>query len=721
MIKNADGFLEKITLKGKDYKFNSKGPALYGLDKDGIEGKLDFAEYEDYAVITAEITNTGDEDFSPRRLGVYLGVDTYMDSYPSWNEKLFPTMLRFEKTHFYGYFMSPMGDILGIASDMPFASYEIFYNKSRHRVETVKLDILSSLPQPKRYPDNLKVLRGGEKTVRKIYLFPLDSLDELYVKAECFTGSAIAVPDKFTYEIGEKMRIGSGDGGKISITAPSGKKICAGEPFEEYGLYTIDAEKNGKISQTYVYCRKPWSFYLQSAGSEAIKKEQKATTHCESWYGLFSAFLAAKHYQNAALKKAAEDKFSEIMPYMFDLEKGEPKLLPGRIQNTSSAISLLTDRFAVSDEEDFSSLDAACRLADFLLTYQREDGAFYGGYTEEGEHYSCVIYIVKSLLELYLELKKFPQYRGRAEKYYASVKKAIDNLVLQLDDIGTEGEQTFEDGMISCSALQIGMFALNLPQEERAPYIKAAVCLIEKHACLEQNKIPDCRMRGGSLRFWESQFDVLTKPNMVSSPHGWTGWTLYAKYYIYLLTGKEKYLTGLMDGMGAGAQLIDTDGNLRWAFVCDPCIEAKMFVKDKKLENGYSGKVEDCVIGERYLDMISGWYKHEKQRVTGGFLTHPLMTKDGSFEVDNQGGCCDNDVHEIFKCMEETVLKKAFIHEKENGEFLLYGCCEKDGVFFLDDDVEVVVSKTSKDICVVKRGIKIEVSQSALPCLTSVQ
>ena len=48
--------------------------------------------------------------------------------------------------------------------------------------------------------------------------------------------------------------------------------------------------------------------------------------------------------------------------------------------------------------------------------------------------------------------------------------------------------------------------------------------------------------------------------------------------------------------------------------------------------------------------------------------------KDVTLEVDNQGGCCDNDVHEIFKCMDETVLGKAFVYENEDGSFLTYSC-----------------------------------------------
>ena len=30
--------------------------------------------------------------------------------------------------------------------------------------------------------------------------------------------------------------------------------------------------------------------------------------------------------------------------------------------------------------------------------------------------------------------------------------------------------------------------------------------------------------------------------------------------------------------------------------------------------------------------------------------------------VDTQGGCCDNDIHEHFKCLEETVLGKIFVN-----------------------------------------------------------
>ena len=81
---------------------------------------------------------------------------------------------------------------------------------------------------------------------------------------------------------------------------------------------------------------------------------------------------------------------------------------------------------------------------------------------------------------------------------------------------------------------------------------------------------------------------------------------------------------------------------------------------------------------EQYIDMVSGWYRVGEQKVTGGYEFCPLILDGYSdYEADTQGGCCDNDVHELFKCMEETVLGKAFVHEDENGSFFCVGCTAK--------------------------------------------
>jgi hypothetical protein len=115
-------------------------------------------------------------------------------------------------------------------------------------------------------------------------------------------------------------------------------------------------------------------------------------------------------------------------------------------------------------------------------------------------------------------------------------------------------------------------------------------------------------MNGGSMRFWESQYDINTPPNMMNSPHGWSAWRLYGLWYLYQLTGGKEYLRQAMNGLGSCVQLIDfKDGDLRWGFIPDPCIHARVFEQDPATPG--MGVWNPRVIGEQYMPMISGWYR----------------------------------------------------------------------------------------------------------------
>lgn len=73
-------------------------------------------------------------------------------------------------------------------------------------------------------------------------------------------------------------------------------------------------------------------------------------------------------------------------------------------------------------------------------------------------------------------------WKEAADRHYASAKRAIDQLVASQGDFETEGELTFEDGMVSCSALQIGMLALMQQDEkERKHYTDAMLQILNSH------------------------------------------------------------------------------------------------------------------------------------------------------------------------------------------------------------------------------------------------
>ena len=145
---------------------------------------------------------------------------------------------------------------------------------------------------------------------------------------------------------------------------------------------------------------------------------------------------------------------------------------------------------------------------------------------------------------------------------------------------------------------------------------------------------------------------------MFNSPHGWSAWRAYATYYAYLLTLEEKYLVETFNAAGAFANLIDQKtGRLRWAFVLDPYLPVRQIaapVEGVSFDDVTTGNPHpdfhgsrSFVIGEQYVDMISSW--------------QPINSQD-------------NDVHEVFKFIEEAVLTKAYVVERADGKIVGYNC-----------------------------------------------
>ena len=85
-----------------------------------------------------------------------------MVKFPEWNERFFPTLLRCEKSHFWGYFMRPDGVILAVASPDPVVAWAKVYNAGGHRLFTPCLDFINTGPQPARHPHVPQMLSPGE-------------------------------------------------------------------------------------------------------------------------------------------------------------------------------------------------------------------------------------------------------------------------------------------------------------------------------------------------------------------------------------------------------------------------------------------------------------------------------------------------------------------------------------------------------------------------------
>lgn len=679
---------------------------LLGQEKDGelmFKGKqgdvsysIEYKKDGDKLAIVAGMKNNGKETFKPDAARFMLGINTEMIKYPDWNDKFFPTLIRGEKTHLWGYFMSPKGRVLTIASSDPIASWNYEYQPRRHRIYTVSLDMLHKLPLPERHPQNLTELKPGEEKTWTIYLEEVDDVKKVKPAVTRNINAPMIDIDRYTIADGEQsvVSIISGEKIKLTITDPSGKTLNVKphkakteniyqytlQPKRGIGQYTFKAEnERGKITEASVYVRHPWSWYLKQARKEAIRCPQKAAGCCENWLGHFSNMLAKRYFPDEKLDALAEDNFRTILPALYNTETGD-QVKVGRIQNGYYMFSLLTDMYrATGNIED---LELASKIGDWLLQFQTPDGAFRNG----GHHYTSVAYSVKSLLELAAAEKELGKtsnvWQERYLRHYNSAKAAITDLQANLDDIGTEGQATYEDGMIGCSATQLAMWALMQDNAgEKAKFLKAATYMFDGHRCLDQMIVPDSRYHEGSLRFWEAQYDVLIPRNMMNSPHGWTAWRIPGYYYMYQLTGEEEWLRRAMNSLGSCVQLIDGEtGVLRWSFAQDPYIETSVYKKDPKSDLG--GVYVAEVIGEQYLEMISDFH----QPKDFGKPIFGYSTQDGS--------SCDNDVHEIFKALEEVALTAAYVIERADGTLSTYNCtAKKTGTAITIIPAEEVVSR----------------------------
>lgn len=658
---------------------------------EGVVCTLKYLSDTEYPTLRVTLKNEGNVQVQPEKAGLRLGVDTYMDRWPEWFGKYFPTLLRAEKSHFWGYFQTPGAGrpLLGIASSQPVASWSTDFSLGYqdpsphwfwgHRIESINLDLLNALPLPERHPQDLWRLRPGESKTWDITLFAVAGPEELEL-AVCDRAQAPVLRlEKTAYRPNEKVRVelfspSTSDRPKVTVQNADGKEIAVyarymgggrfvTDPFylPEAGLYKVRATVGGKVAEGVIGALHPWKWYMERAREGAFRHHQKATSHIESWMGFYSAFIAAGEFPCDSLDGALVDRFELLFDLLHDTVKMEPKYHVTRIQNTAGTIGMLVDKYEAYG--DLRDLERAARLTDWMIeSSQREDGAYYN----YGTIYTSVIYIAKSVLELAEAERRLAAsapdstlWRERYLRHYASAKRAVDQLVAADGNFQTEGEHTFEDGMVSCSALQMGLMALwQTDTAQRERYTEAMLKILDSHDCLTQLRVPDARRRGGTMRFWEAQYDVQMLPNMFNSPHGWSAWRGYATYYAYLLTGEERWLRETFNAMGAFANLVDpVSGELSWAFISDPYVEAEQACGPDTtvtFETVTFGNphprlypTRKLVVGESYVPMVSGWQTVNTQ---------------------------DNDVHEVFKLMGEVVLNRAFVVIRADGSAEGYNC-----------------------------------------------
>ncbi|MFI3213296.1 MAG: hypothetical protein R3Y24_08125 [Eubacteriales bacterium] len=665
-------FVLRVNGREENIKLSKVGD-FFATKKYGLLFRLSYKKEQDLIRIETEIKNCAKSVFKPTVLGLRMGIDSYMEEYPEWNDKLFPTFLRCEKTHFNGYWMSPLGKMLTIASENPVAAWSLDYNEweetstaeeinpyltGGHRIHSVVLHLLQKGPMPRRYPmieelqpeekiSNVFTIRMTEKMSEIPIILSNDS-DAIFIQMKNYTIQKGELCQGKVYGECEKLELVTPDkkianieidyNGMFDLT----KECCLIE-----GIYLLQAvSKSKKVSEATIYVRKNNSWYIQVARNAMIDCPPIYTHHMESFNGFYATMLAQSKTPDVEKDKVCSAMFESFFSEFYDFEKNCAREAPvERIQDTA-AMSVLCKQYGVLSGKHIYD-EYANKLIECLIKQQGDDGAFYCEREKGiGTHYTSVTYMAKYLMDFaILEAKN--KNSTLANRYFDIAKKAIQNLETLKGNFETEGEQTFEDGMISCSMTQLAYYALHTSsKQEKESYIREAENLHKSHRCLSAYLSPDCRCNSATIRFWEAQYNLDLFHNLMSTPCGWTAWQLYGTWYLYLLTGKIHYLRETMNGLGACMQLVDIDTEeVRWGFMLDPFIQAEQYQSLNDQDN--QGIIQKVELGEQYLSRVSKYHR-----------THPFPR--AKFGIDNL-------VYEVFKCLGEVALENACVFINEEG------------------------------------------------------
>lgn len=251
-------------------------------------------------------------------------------------------------------------------------------------------------PEHGQLPVNVGELDQLETTINKVSGLPLIRLDQ----------TSYPPKEEVTFDVIGKepvVRVQNDKGAAIvSVVEKTGAdRYQVKTQLPEAGLYTVDVVCGDKQAEAVLTAHHSWKWTLENARVATLKYHQKATSHAESWYGFYSAFIASKYFPSAGTDKAVTERFDYLFNLLHDTTRMEPLYYASRIQNTSTTIGMLIDKYeAQGSVED---LHKASMLSDWMIKHwQREDGA----YVNHNTIYTSVIYVAKSVLELALAEKQ---------------------------------------------------------------------------------------------------------------------------------------------------------------------------------------------------------------------------------------------------------------------------------------------------------------------------
>lgn len=500
---------------------NEKTLGLYEGKQGDVSYSLQYRVSAGRLEIEAALENHSATVFNPISASVRLGIDTEQLTYPQWRRTPYPTFLRCEPTHAWGYAMTPNGEILGIACPDVAASWQqLSSNPNLQRPVTFSLTAIGQGEYSKDQPSQLS-LKSDERRVWRIRLFSIADLAQVPSRLSEQAGASFLNLALNTVEPGQLAIVPNfvrqGELRTVSITGPDQKSY---EIYPQNRREMLDEDD-----------------MKRAFGLTGVENPNSLRFIPENKPGIYR--LRVEHTQ------VAKDAKGEIIVG----KDGRDEVEGVRVSETIVNVQQPWSTFKNPTASTPPSLDVAgARLASpqavakAAAHHARQRNA--GGDISELELAGALIDLalahrpsltssdpawldVMTVMQAELREVDRPAWRARYDRHYAATQRAINDLVARLDNLPAENAAGFDAVRLSNAAGIIAQWTASFAEpSDRIRCQQAALEL---------------------LRLTRSTVAIFKNPEQTSSTIART----HALFLLYQQTGMELLLCEALQCLGA--------------------------------------------------------------------------------------------------------------------------------------------------------------------------
>lgn len=544
-----------------------------------------------------------------------------------WTRQAMLNTIYTDELHQYAYFIfqRPEGGYLALLVDSPYAAFRLKYSVDGHKVTGMQLlnvaDDLVIL-------DDRRLHRVERLNLKLAFTA---ALDEAYAMISELLGIAIAGYNISGGGVGSAIPvelIGSAEG--LQVVQPNGKTLEL-NPNEARHLVTLGSEgehriettaSNGRIHVSRVFCHGSWQeqfdrinafsrqyFQLDSGafarviwkdtlspkegrtyGGEAFGDSEEQISCRTGEFGGFAGWAMLKnmllygehpelresvdrYIRSWALNEGHEEwpNYGTICkrPFgMFGMQYSAYHLYQeyNYPQYETWLIAQLTDYYTLT--RDPVILDHLLRLGKHYINDHVDPIAGMVLDQNHAEEEIVDYTTVDTPLVHLTRLGKLLEREGHpdSELFLGVSLKMAKHLAVRGLIFPTEGESCTEDGSMACTALSLLFAYLELEKDES--FLKQGQYLLQLHAPLEMKGF-DSRMKGSSMRYWETLYETRDWGASINASHAWAIWTAEAKLLLFAINGGYRWLEEAYNSFIANMGTVDGNGGIHCCYTPD--------------------------------------------------------------------------------------------------------------------------------------------------------